>query len=191
MIRELAYNENASLMTSDKTQARVAEAKGIHVIFIEIKKLFKKLKLEKFFDETTMSIHLRENVVPYAKKGMPGKWKFVAVNKTKLTREDIKDISREIIEESTIARDAFIEIERAGSTIAQIGKFRIVITKPPFSDGWEITAVRPVKMLSLEEYKLSEKLKQRISEQAEGILIAGSPGMGKSTFAQALARIRL
>ena len=188
LIRELAYNENASLMTSDKTQARVAEAKGIHVIFIEIKKLFKKLKLEKFFDETTMSVHLRENVVPYAKKGMPGKWKFVAVNKTKLTREDIKDISHEIIEESTIARDAFIEIERAGSTIAQIGKFRIVITKPPFSDGWEITAVRPVKTLSLEDYKLSEKLKQRISEQAEGILIAGSPGMGKSTFAQALAR---
>ncbi len=188
LIRELAYNENASLMTSDKTQARVAEAKGIHVIFIEIKKLFKKLKLEKFFDETTMSVHLRENVVPYAKKGMPGKWKFVAVNKTKLTREDIKDISHEIIEESTIARDAFIEIERAGSTIAQIGKFRIVITKPPFSDGWEITAVRPVKTLSLEDYKLSDKLKQRISEQAEGILIAGSPGMGKSTFAQALAR---
>jgi len=188
LIRELAYNENASLMTSDKTQARVAEAKDIKVIFIEIKKLFKKLKLEKFFDETTMSIHLRENVVPYAKKGMPGKWKFVSVGKTKLTREDIKGISREIIEESTIAKDAFIEIERAGSTIAQIGKFRIVITKPPFSDGWEITAVRPVKILLLEDYKLSEKLKQRISEQAEGILIAGSPGMGKSTFSQALAK---
>ena len=134
-----------------------------------------------------MSVHLRENVVPYAKKGMPGKWKFVAVNKTKLTREDIKDITKEIIEESSIARDAFIEIERAGSTIAQIGKFRIVITKPPFSDGWEITAVRPVKTLSLEDYKLSEKLKQRISEQAEGILISGSPGMGKSTFAVNLA----
>jgi len=188
LIRDLAYNENASLMTSDKTQAMVAEAKDIYVIFIEIKKLFKKLKLEKFFDETTMSVHLRENVIPYAKKGMPGKWKFVAVEKTKLTREDIKDISKEIIEESSISRDAFIEIERAGSTIAQIGKFRIVITKPPFSDGWEITAVRPVKTLSLEDYKLSEKLKQRISEQAEGILIAGSPGMGKSTFAQALAQ---
>jgi len=187
LIRELAYNESSSLMTSDKTQAMVAEAKGIHVIFIEIKKLFKKLKLEKFFDETTMSVHLRENVVPYAKKGTPGKWKFVAVGDTKLTREDIKDISHEIIEESSIARDAFIEIERAGSTIAQLGKFRIVITKPPFSDGWEITVARPVKTLSLEDYNLSEKLNKRIAEQAEGILIAGSPGMGKSTFAQALA----
>jgi len=187
LIRELAYNESASLMTSDKTQAMIAEAKGIHVIFIEIKKLFKKLKLEKFFDETTMSVHLRENVVPYAKKGTPGKWKFIAVEDTKLTRDNIKDISHEIIEESSMAKDAFIEIERAGSTIAQIGKFRIVITKPPFSDGWEITAVRPVKTLSLEDYKLSEKLKQRIENQAEGILIAGSPGMGKSTFAQALA----
>ena len=187
LIRELAYNESSSLMTSDKTQAMVAEAKGIHVIFIEIKKLFKKLKLEKFFDETTMSVHLRENVVPYAKKGTPGKWKFVAVGNTKLIREDIKDISHEIIEESSIARDAFIEIERAGSTIAQLGKFRIVITKPPFSDGWEITVARPVKTLSLEDYNLSEKLNKRIAEQAEGILIAGSPGMGKSTFAQALA----
>jgi ATPase len=28
---------------------------------------------------------------------------------------------------------------------------------------------------------------KRIEEQAEGVLIAGAPGMGKSTFAQALA----
>jgi len=62
-----------------------------------------------------------------------------------------------------------------------------VITKPPFSDGWEITAVRPVKRLSMADYNLSEKLMQRVGKQAEGILIAGAPGMGKSTFAQALA----
>ena len=52
----------------------------------------------------------------------------------------------------------FIEIEREGSTIVQLGKYRIVITRPPFSDGWEITAVRPVKTLNLDDYKLSEKL---------------------------------
>jgi ATPase len=187
LIRDLAYDEGATLMTSDKTQAMVAEAKGIDVIFLEIKKLFKKLKLENYFDDNTMSVHLRENCFPYAKKGMPGSWKFVAVKKTKLKRKDIQEISREIVEESKASRQGFIEIERPGSTIIQLGKFRIVITRPPFSDGWEITAVRPVKSLSLEEYQLSEKLNKRISEQAEGILIAGSPGMGKSTFAKALA----
>lgn len=61
------------------------------------------------------------------------------------------------------------------------------ITKPPISDGWEITTVRPVKRLNLEDYNISEKLYKRITDQAEGILIAGAPGMGKSTFAQALA----
>ena len=102
-------------------------------------------------------------------------------------QEEIQDISREVIEEAKLRKDGFIEIERAGSTIVQLGKFRIVITKPPFSDGWEITAVRPVRKLNLNDYKLSEKLMKRISEQAEGILVAGSPGMGKTTFSQGLA----
>ena len=83
--------------------------------------------------------------------------------------------------------DGFIEIERKGSIIAQVGSYRIVITKPPFADGYEITAVRPVKKLQFEDYKLSTKLQERIDKQAEGILIAGAPGHGKSTFAQALA----
>jgi len=96
-------------------------------------------------------------------------------------------ISSEIIEAAGAVSDGFIEIERQGSTIVQLGSFRIVITRPPFSDGWEITAVRPVKKLNLDDYKLSEKLTNRIAKQAEGMLIAGPPGAGKSTFAQALA----
>ena len=187
LIRNLAWEEEATLLTADKVQARIATARGINNILIPKEEGIRKLKLESYFDNTTMSVHLRENIPPTAKKGKPGKWDFVQLTKKALKQEEIKDISREIIEEARLRSDGFIEIERAGSTIVQLGKYRIVITRPPFSDGWEITAVRPVKRLSLEDYKLSEKLKQRIAEQAEGILIAGSPGMGKSTFAQALA----
>ncbi len=187
LIRNLAFDEDATLITADKIQARVAEAKNIKTIFLHIEQIKKKIQLESFFDATTMSVHLRENVNPFAKKGKPGDWQFVKIREKELTRDEIQDISREIIEEAGVRKDGFIEIERPGSTIVQLGAFRIVITKPPFSDGWEITAVRPVKRLNLEDYNLSEKLNQRISEQAEGILIAGAPGMGKSTFAQALA----
>src|SRR3989338_1184081 len=130
-----------------------------------------------------MSVHLRENVQPFAKKGKPGEWKFVELRKELLTADEIKEISSEIIEESNSRKNAFIEIEREGSTIIQLGRFRIVITRPPFSDGWEITAVRPVRHLMLMDYNPSEKLMMRISEQAEGILIAGAPGHGKSTCA--------
>lgn len=187
MIRELAFDEDATLMTSDKVQSRVAEAKGVKVILVKFERKLKKIKLESFFDDTTMSVHLRENIEPVAKKGVPGNWKFEVIRKEKATSDEIKLMEREIVEEAGMRKDAFVEIERMGSTIVQFGLYRIVITRPPFSDAWEITAVKPVKMLSLENYKISEKLTKRISEQAEGILIAGAPGMGKSTFAQALA----
>jgi len=187
LIRESAYEEGVVLMTADKVQGKVAKAKGMDCFIVEIEDKGKKLRLEEYFDNTTMSVHLRENIKAKAKKGKPGEWEFSEVSKKELKREDIQDISREIIEEAKIRRDGFIEIERAGSTIVQLGNFRIVITKPPFSDGWEITAVRPVKRLDLEYYNLSEKLRERLEKQAEGILIAGAPGHGKSTCAQALA----
>ncbi len=187
LIRQLALFEDATLITADKVQALVAESKGIEVMLIEIEQKSKVLMLEKYFDSQTMSVHIKEGMLAFAKKGMPGNWQFVAVSTEKLTREEVKLISREIIEEASIRRDGFIEIERPGSTIVQLGRFRIVITRPPLADGWEITAVRPVKKLSLEEYQLSEQLMERVGEKAEGVLIAGAPGHGKSTFAQALA----
>ena len=64
---------------------------------------------------------------------------------------------------------------------------RIAIARPPFSDGVEITLVRPTVKLTLDDYKLSEKLKKRLDERAEGILLAGPPGSGKSTMAASLA----
>ncbi len=187
LIRDLAYERGATLFTADKIQAKVAETKGINTIFFEIEQKPRRIKLDSFFDAATMSVHLRENIIPYAKKGVPGKWEFAQIGQKRLEQEEIQEISREIIEEAGFRRDGFIEIERPGSTIVQLGTYRIVITKPPFSDGWEITAVKPIRHLSLADYNLSEKLMSRIAEQAEGILIAGSPGMGKSTFAQALA----
>ena len=188
LIRQLAYDEDATLITSDKVQSEVALAKGMKAIYYKRpEKGLRKLKLERFFDEFTMSVHLRENVQPYAKKGVPGNWEFKELRKAVLRQEEIQSISREIIEDAKLRKDGFIEIERACSTIVQLGLFRIVITRPPFSDGWEITAVRPVRKLNLSDYKLSDKLMKRIGEQAEGVLVAGAPGMGKTTFAQALA----
>ncbi len=186
LIRDYAYQIGATLITGDKVQALVAEAMGLNVIYIkpEEKRVF---ILEKFFDETTMSVHLKEGIIPIAKKGRPGDWSYEPIGDKPLTRNDLEEIANQIIEETRRRPDGFIEIDRFGSTIVQLGLYRIVITRPPLSDGWEITAVRPLKKLSLEDYNLPPKLIKRLNERAEGILIAGAPGMGKTTFAQALA----
>ncbi|HYD03646.1 MAG TPA: PINc/VapC family ATPase [Alphaproteobacteria bacterium] len=191
LIRNLAFEQKATLVTIDKVQALTAEAKGIDVILIKLEITPKPLILEKYFDSTTMSVHLKENCKPRAKKGMPGNWEYVDLSEEVLDKESIKNIGKNIIEETGMRSDAFIEIERDHSSVVQLGRYRIVIVRPPLSDGYEITIVRPVKKLTFNDYPLSEKLRSRIESQAEGVLVSGAPGQGKSTFAQALGEFYL
>lgn len=187
IIRKIAEINNACLFTADRIQAAIAKIKGIDVLFFEIKA--RKLSIEKFFGNDVMSLHLRESIEVMAKKGKPGDWQLVIVGK-KLTREELKRIEKEIIEVAKQREDGFIEIDRKFSTIVQIGTYRIVITRPPFSKYYEITIASPIKQLNIDEYNLDNKLLKRL-EKAEGILVSGPPGHGKSTFVQALAKFYL
>jgi len=96
-------------------------------------------------------------------------------------------MAKEIVERTKSDFKSFIEIEREGATVVQFREYRISIARPPFSDGLEITVVRPVAKVSIKDYRLSDKLVERLRERAKGILIAGPPGAGKTTFAQAIA----
>lgn len=188
MIRRLAEKHGATLITSDLVQHQVAEATGVSSIHIPVVVEEKELIFLKYFKPKFMSVHLKEGESPKAKVGEPGSWEFKLIKKDKLTGSEIEEIADQIIEAGRTMDESFIEIERRGSIIAQIKEFRIVITKPPLSEAWEITLVRPVKTLKLNDYKLNDALKQRLLSRAEGILISGAPGHGKSTFAQALIK---
>ncbi len=187
LIRDIAYSEGSILVTADRIQCESAKALGIEVIYLSHKELQEKLQIEKYFDSETMSVHLREGCPPRGKKGKPGEWKLLEVDKEILTQLRVQEMAKEIVERSRIETDAFIEISRPGSTIVQYKNYRIVITKTPVSDGWEITAVRPIKILKLEDYNIPDKIATRIKTQARGVVIAGTTGSGKSTIAQALA----
>jgi ATPase len=187
IIRNCANKTGTHLVTSDSVQAKIAQAKGISVIYLEKKRLKAKPKIYDYFGEDTMSIHLRDKIVPKAKLGRPGDIKLVDLSKTPLKEKDLKKIAGEIVEYTQTDPDSFMEIERKGATVVQLRELRISITRPPFSDAFEITAVRPVADVNLDDYKLSKKLLKRLKEKAEGILVAGPPGAGKSTFSGALA----
>lgn len=190
-IRELAVEENATLITADYVQAESAKAYGLKVEYFKTRKTVDILKFEKFFDKRTMSIHIKEGSYVYGKKGLPGAWNLIKIGKKKLKKEDVQDISKEIIEKARMDKKAFFEISRKGSTVIQYKNYRIVIVRPPVADGWEITIVRPLKKLNLKDYKLQDELMDKIKEKSHGILISGNPGSGKSTFAQALAEFYL
>ncbi len=188
IIRDLARSEMGTLLTNDKVQAETAKAQGIPVYYYKQEYIEKPLSIESFFDENTMSIHLKENVVPMAKKGTPGHIDFEILNEKRYSYKELKEIVDEILDKAKSDPKTYLESEKEGSFVVQSREYRISIAYPPFSEALEITIVRPVANISLDEYHLSEKLLDRIRTSAEGILISGSPGAGKSTFVQAIAK---
>lgn len=187
IIKDVAMQESATLITADYVQALVAEAQGIATMHIRVPTKTTDLEFEKFFDETTMSVHLKEGTYPMAKRGKPGDFQLVKIGDEKVTYDQLANIIKEVSEAARVTRNGSIEISRSGATVMQFGNFRIAITRPPFSDGLEVTIVRPIVRLVLADYQASKKLMERLSGKAEGIIIAGPPGSGKSTLASSLA----
>jgi len=188
MIRTVAVENGATFITSDIVQSEVARAKGLDVMYLEPEKGAEKpLLLQKFFTRNTMSVFLKEGVPPRAKRGSITDLRLVNIRKTRMSEKEIRAIASDVIEQAKSRSDGFIEIERRGATIVQLGSIRIAIARPPFSDGIEITAVRPIAKVKLDDYKFSDELKKRLGESTRGIMIAGPPGSGKSTLAASVA----
>jgi len=186
-IRAVAKERKAVLWTTDKVQSKVAEAEGLVVEYLEPIVAEVRLSLEKFFTPQTLSVHLKDGVIPKAKRGKPGAFELVPIADKPTGRKEIEGLMKEAVEFSKQHEKSFIEIDRRGATVMQVKDLRITYTRPPVSEAFEVTIVRPITKLYLDDYDLGPNLQQRLEGQAEGILIAGPPGSGKSTFATALA----
>ncbi|MHA1209552.1 MAG: PINc/VapC family ATPase [Candidatus Freyarchaeota archaeon] len=187
LIREEARKNGAILMTSDYVQAAISRAEGIDVLYIQRERKEPELRIQDFFAPDSLSVHLKEGIPPQTKRGRPGDWKLEKISDEPMTLEQLQKLASSIIESAELDKDCFIEINEEGAIVIQLHEYRIAITTPPLSDRMEITAVRPLLSVSLDDYHLSKRLKERLKETAEGILVAGKPGAGKSTFAGALA----
>ena len=187
LIIDIAKQNNAILYTSDKVQHLVAEAEDVETVFLRTKIIQEELEFLKFFDNTTMSIHLKENQYPLAKQGKPGEFLLTKIGEDILTKDYLKMISSQILSATNISDSSTVEISKTGASVIQHNDYRIAITYPPFSESYEITIVHPTVKLSLDDYAISESLMERLTDRAEGIVISGSPGSGKSTLASGLA----
>ena len=187
LIRDAAKEHNGTLLTADYVQALIAEVEGIAVEYVPRPSQADGLKLEKFFTEDTQSVHLKEGVKPLAKVGKPGSMKLVELSEKPIEEKELKEIIDQIVMKARSDKDSSIEMSNYGSLIIQLGNYRIAINRPPFSDATEVTAVRPIAKVSLGDYKLHADLEKLLSDQSVGVLIAGPPGSGKSTFAASVA----
>jgi ATPase len=191
LIIKIARDTGSTLLTSDKILYETAKVYNVDCLLIEKEDVSTENPpfLDLFTDDT-ISVHIIENTKVKRKRGKPGEWYLEEVDKV-YGNKDMEDLIDKIIYIARNRRDSFIEEERKNSLIIQLGIFRIVIVKPPLSDAYEITIVKPSKILRIEDYNLNERILERLKEKSEGIIIVGKPGSGKTTFAQALAEYYL
>ena len=188
LIRNVAIVYGARFITSDLVQAEVAKAKGLDVVYLRPQiGDFSPLSIDQFFDEETIAITLKERALPVAKVGGLRDTRLVTLRDTPMSEYELRSMAQELLERAKRDPDGFIELEKRGITVVQIGSLRISIARRPFADGMEITVVRPLVDLSLDDYDLAPEIRQRILGNRRGVLIAGPPGAGKTTLAQGLA----
>jgi len=187
IIKDIAKKNQATLYTSDNVQHLVAQTEGVTSVFLH--SIFKEEELEflKYFDSETMSVHLKENLSPLAKKGKPGSFVLTKISDELLTRDDLDFMAKQILNTTKFLESSTLEISKTGASVIQYKDYRIAITTPPFSESYEITIVHPIVKLNLDDYSISAELMERFADRAEGIVISGPPGSGKSTLASGLA----
>ena len=189
LIRDLAADHDATLLSSDVVQAEVARAKGLDVEYVEpvARGVVDELPIREFFTEETMSVHLKTGTVPKAKRGALGEMRYVEIADEPTDEAQLREWANSIVDLARQSNEGFIELSDDGMDIVQFRNYRIAVARPPFADGIEITAVRPIAKTDLDDYEFADELRDRFAERKRGVLISGSPGAGKSTFAQAVA----
>ena len=140
--------------------------------------------LDQYFDETTMSLHIKANRPMTVKKWQP--WGRKPFKLDVMTKDALYALIDVIFQEVEARDDGFLEIDRSLSKVLQLGPYRIVIVYPPLSDGLEITVVKPTTRLTITDYNLQPEVLDLLKNKSKGILVSGAPWSGKTTFAQAL-----
>ena len=191
LIRDAALEVGGLFVTSDRVQAHAAAAHGVrhHYVrpIVEETPDLTHLEIWGFFEDDIMSVHLKSDCVPMVKRGQPGRVVYEPKGTKEMAHPKLRNIARECIEFAKRDYQSFVELQRHGCTVVQLGPMRITIAQPPFSDGLEITAVRPITRTTIDDYDLPADILQRIEGKARGVFVAGPPGSGKSTFAAAVA----
>ncbi|MDG1556281.1 MAG: ATPase, T2SS/T4P/T4SS family [Candidatus Poseidoniaceae archaeon] len=150
-------------------------------------------RLEDLLMEDVHTVFIKADCPPRVKRGSIGQLRLVDVEGADdgkwdtLRMESLQEELVGLVDEHRHRSDCFLEIDRKGCQVIQLGDLRVSCAWPPFSDAREITIVRPVAKLSLGDYELDQRLIDRLADHHRGVFICGRPGSGKTTLAQAIA----
>lgn len=147
-------------------------------------------RLENLLESDVSTLFLKSDCPPRAKRGDIKNLRLIDIDATPFDNLDLENLEHQLmdlVDSNQHRSDCFLEIDREGCRVIQLGDLRVTSVRPPFGDSREMTIVRPVAKLSLSDYELDQKLIERLSDHHRGVFISGRPGSGKTTLAQAIA----
>ena len=92
IIRDVAEDHEATLLSSDIVQSEVAKAKGLSVEYVEPEvQSDQDLPIAQFFDDETMSVHLKTDTKPKAKRGALSGMSYKTIDETVTSDEQMDE----------------------------------------------------------------------------------------------------
>ncbi|MCK5107171.1 MAG: PIN domain-containing protein [Nanoarchaeota archaeon] len=171
LIRQTAFEEKGTLITADRVQGMVAEAKGIKCIFIECSKKVNGFEIVKLMGKTICKVCLREGEKGVFVKGSPGK--YVVERKRKVwTKNEIEEIFEQALEEISKINEGFMEVNKKGFSVVKYKDYRFMRTCKPVSNKVELIAIKKPKSKKIYDYKLNVKYIKEIAD-AECVFVVG------------------
>ena len=96
------------------------------------------LKLETFFTDDTMSVHLKNGVLPMAKKGPIGNVPYASIREEPVDHSELSSISKELIERARLDPNLSSRCLQMGATVSSNPKYKsLELYIRPFSDDME------------------------------------------------------
>ena len=119
--------------------------------------------LENLLEEDVHTLFLKADCPPRTKAGGIGNLQLADVEGADdggwdtIRLESLQEELLGLIDEHRDRSDCFLEIDRKGCQVIQLGDLRVACAWPPFADARELTLVRPVAKLSLGDYDIDPK----------------------------------
>ena len=82
-------------------------------------------------DETTSTVFLKADCPPRAKRGHISELKLETISEVPWTKSEVSELSEQIevlVEQHSERSDCFVEIEREGCRILQVGDLRVTLS---------------------------------------------------------------
>ena len=119
IIMDIAKQDEATLYTSDNVQNLVAQTEGITSVYLHPEIKEEELEFLKYFDSETMSVHLKENLPPLAKRGHPGHFELTKISDDILTRDQLEFMAKQILETPKTSESSTAEISKKDADVIQ------------------------------------------------------------------------